>query len=62
MDMKQMNDSSCQAAQQHFQMAILTKVSLPFSFSEEKLFWGNIEGKTAETDPKVEIFQGKTIR
>lgn len=60
-DVKQMNDSSCQAAQQHSQMAILTEVSLSFSFSEENLFWENTEGKTAETNLKVEIFQGKII-
>jgi len=42
-------------------MAILSEVSLPFSFSEKNLFWGNTEGNTAETNPKAEIFQGKII-
>lgn len=46
MDVKQMNDGPCQAAQHYFQMALQTEVPVPFSFAEENLFEGNTEGNS----------------
>lgn len=58
MDVKQMNDGSCQAARQHFQIVLQAEVSVPFSFAEENLFEGNTEGNS-RNEPQSGNTSGK---